>query len=365
MMLTENHIPEDDLVLFALQLLPEDRMRQAKKHVELCDLCRTEIARLQGDLVAYSMTADIQPPPPETRDRVMRQVAKEPRLAPPEPEPAPLPSIPAIEDRREDRREDFRDDRRQVPERPLDEPFFPTRQSRGLHRNVEEDEPVERDEIRLPGRQTRGLHRNIPDDDEPEEREDRRRPRRVLPWVLAWTGWAVAAGCSFVAGLQLHQRQQMQNSMAAQQVKIDDATDQAAHAQDALSTLTAANAMQMPLHTTAAAKPAATPAKPGTTAPAGPTPEALVAYLADKGALVFIGMHMDPAPAGKTYELWLMPADGRNPMPAGTFKPDAQGSARVVMPEIPKGVPAKGFGVTLENDGGSDTPTLPALMANS
>jgi anti-sigma-K factor RskA len=358
MMMNDAHIPEDDLVLFALQLLPEDRMRQAKRHVETCDLCRTEIAKLQGDLVAYSMTADVQAPPPESRERLLKQIAKEPRLAPPEPEPAPIAALPAVEDRREDRRH--------VSDRTVEEPFFPTRQTRGLHRSTPPDEPEERkrhEELRLPGRQSRGLHRNIPED-EPQEREEREARRRPspLPWVLAWTGWAVAAGCSFVAGLQLHQRQQMQSSMAAQQAQIDETKHQAAHAQDALSTLTAANAMQMPLHATVAAK-AATPAKPGVAAET--SPEALVAYLAEKGALVFIGMHLDPAPAGKTYELWLIPADGRNPLPAGTFKPDAQGGASIVMPELPKGITAKGFGITVENEGGSDTPTMPILLANS
>ena len=57
-----NHIPEDDLVLFALQLLSEDRMRQAKVHAESCDLCRSEISKLQGDLASYSMTSDIVAP---------------------------------------------------------------------------------------------------------------------------------------------------------------------------------------------------------------------------------------------------------------------------------------------------------------
>jgi hypothetical protein len=302
------------------------------------------------------MTADIQPPPPAARERLLRQVAKEPRLAPAEPEPeperksapAPAPLTPA-----EDRR-NF-DDRRATEGHTASEPFFPTRQSRGL-RHIPEDEL----EV-PPERRRRGLHRGIPED-EPELPKERRRPSRV-PWVLAWTGWAVAAGCSFVAGLQLHQRQQIQNSIAAQQARMDDTTRQAVRAQDALATLTATNAMQMPLHTTAAVKPAA-PVKPGTVAPpVAPTPEALVAYLADKGALVFIGTHMDPAPAGKTYELWLLPADGRNPMPAGTFKPDAQGTAHIVMPQLPKGVPAKGFGITVENDGGSETPTLPIVMS--
>jgi anti-sigma-K factor RskA len=338
-----NHIPEDDLVLFALQLLPEDRMRQAKVHAESCDVCRTEISKLQGDLASYSMTSDIVAPPPEARERVLRQVAKEPKpVLPPDPV-----SVAVID--RTDRMDGLdrpdranrpelivRTARQDVPDRtdPTDrdrgdrdsaEPVFATRQRRGLQMEAAEEE------------RDKGSHS---------------RPHRT-PWVLAWTGWAVAAGCSFVAGLQYHQRQQIQSTVAVQQAQLDDATKQAAHAQDALATLTATNAMQVALHTTATLK-------PGT-----PSATALAAYLADKGALVFVATHMDPAPAGKTYELWLLPADGRTPMPAGTFKPDAQGSASVVMPQLPKGVPAKGFGVTLENEGGSDTPTLPIVLAGT
>jgi len=329
-----NHIPEDDLVLFALQLLPEDRMRQAKVHAETCDLCRSEIAKLQGDLASYSMISDIVAPPPEARERVLKQVAKEPKPILP-PEPAPV----AVEDREDhldrvdridridriDRRVPDRADRTDRLDREDAEPVFPTRQRRGMQIAAEEDE---------------------------EEKVTRIRPRRA-PWVLAWTGWAVAAGCSFVAGLQYHQRQQIQGTMDTQQARIDDVTNQAARAKDALATLTAANAMQVAMHQTA-------DIKPGT-----PAVTALAAYLADKGALVFVATHMEPAPFGKTYELWLMPADGSNPMPAGTFKPDAQGSASVVMPQLPKGVPAKGFGVTLENEGGSDTPTLPVVLAGT
>lgn len=329
----DSHIPEDDLVLFALQLLPGDRMRQAKTHAESCELCRREISRLQGDLVAYTMTSEIQAPPAESRDRVLRQIAKEPRLVPPEPEPAPLPVIAAAAERPQNDRADRAEIDRPAADRAA-EPTFASRQNRGLHRNLPEDERDEAIEPRRPGR---------------------------AAWVLAWTGWALAAGASFFAGLQVHQRQQLQNSMSTQQAQMDEMQRKAAWAQDALSTLTAANATQMPLHATTAVK--ATAAKPGT--PATPSPQALVAYLADKGALVFIGTHMEPVPAGKTYELWLLPADGRNPMPAGTFKPDAQGSASIVMPQLPKGVAAKGFGITVEDDGGSEAPTLPIVMANS
>jgi hypothetical protein len=321
-MTLENHIPEDDLVLFALQLLPEDRMRQARQHAESCELCRGEIAKLQGDLVAYSTTAEPEPPPPASRDRLMRQIAREPRITAPEPKltAAREPKVNA------------------APEPPLalagrasSEPVFPTRQRRTLHTEAAE---------------------------EPERPS---RPSRA-PWVLAWTGWAVAAGCAFFAGLQLHQRQQAQSSLAAQQTRLDDTTRQMTHAQDALATLTAANAIRIALHPEPPAKGSPAP-KPG--AVPAVAPEALAAYLADKAALVLVATHLQPPPSGKTYELWLLAADGRNPVPAGTFQPDAQGSASLVMPQLPRGVPAKGFEITLENEGGSGTPTLPAVMAGA
>jgi hypothetical protein len=322
-----NHVPEDDLILFALQFLPEDRMRDTAQHLNACDACRAQVAQLQGDLVAYAMTAGSASAPVESRERLLRQIAKEPKLAPVEPKPAPVP----VENRvvEELRRKPERRQENRRESRP--EATFSARQSRTLA-------PDEPDEVAKP------------------------RSRRA-PWVLAWTGWAVAAGCSFVAGLQVHQRQQMQNTMAAQQAQLTlDATTQA-HAQqakDVLATLTAANVKQVALHL------AAPPPKKGAAPVAAPSPEAMAAYIAEKGALVFFANHLDPVANGKTYELWLLPADvTKNPIPAGTFKPDAQGNARVMMPQLPKGVAAKGFGVTIENAGGSTEPTPPLLMSGT
>lgn len=192
------------------------------------------------------------------------------------------------------------------------------------------------------------------------ENQEEQRPRRA-PWVLAWTGWAVAAGCSFVAGLQMHQRQQIQNTVNEQQARLEQTTRDAARAQDAVATLTAANSKQVSLHLlpvsgtkTGAAASTATAA-----------PEAVAAYLADKGALVFVATHMQPVASGKAYELWLLPADGKDPIAAGTFKPDASGSGSIVLPQIPKGVTAKGFGVTVEDESGSPVPTTPVMMAGT
>ncbi len=74
---------------------------------------------------------------------------------------------------------------------------------------------------------------------------------------------------------------------------------------------------------------------------------------------------MEPLPPYKVYELWLIPSDGHDPIPAGTFRPDERGNANVIMPAIPKGVHAKMFGMTIEDQGGSTTPTIPIIMAGT
>jgi anti-sigma-K factor RskA len=67
--------------------------------------------------------------------------------------------------------------------------------------------------------------------------------------------------------------------------------------------------------------------------------------------------------ANKTYELWLIPANGQAPIPAGLFQPDANGTASVVFPSLPVGIDAKAFGVTVEDAQGAATPTLPIVMS--
>ncbi len=94
-----------------------------------------------------------------------------------------------------------------------------------------------------------------------------------------------------------------------------------------------------------------------------PRPQGKAIYLAKKGGLVFVAGNLAPLPPQKTYELWLLPASGDAPIPAGLFKPDARGSATVLTPPLPAGIGAKGFAVTIENESGSQTPTMPIVMA--
>jgi hypothetical protein len=95
-----------------------------------------------------------------------------------------------------------------------------------------------------------------------------------------------------------------------------------------------------------------------------PAPSARAVYLASRGALVLQASNMQPLPENKTYELWVIPAAGA-PIPAGLFRPDASGTASVVLPSIPLGVPAKAFGITIEDAAGSSTPTAPIILSGA
>jgi anti-sigma-K factor RskA len=92
-----------------------------------------------------------------------------------------------------------------------------------------------------------------------------------------------------------------------------------------------------------------------------PQPQGKAFYLRNRSSLLFVANNMPALPPQKAYELWLIPAQGA-PIPAGVFKPDAHGSATVVNPPLPAGAEAKAFAITVENEGGSATPTMPIVM---
>ena len=171
---------------------------------------------------------------------------------------------------------------------------------------------------------------------------------RVLPWV----GWAVAAGLALTAGKLYYEREAMREAMrgamTAQASTIDRLTADVAAARQVTDTMTDSSAMRVTL-------------TKGKTAPA---PQGKATYVASKGALIFLASNLEPLKPGKTYELWLIPAEaGGSPIAAGTFRPDERGNASVIMPPLPKGVEAKAFGVTVEDEGGATTPTQPIILA--
>jgi anti-sigma-K factor RskA len=70
------------------------------------------------------------------------------------------------------------------------------------------------------------------------------------------------------------------------------------------------------------------------------------------------------APAGKEYQLWYMVA-GKPPMRGKTFSTDSHGKGMLEDQLPPVALNATGFAVTLEPQGGSESPTMPIYLRSS
>lgn len=164
-----------------------------------------------------------------------------------------------------------------------------------------------------------------------------------------WIPWAAAAILAVtvislsVRNHALHEQLRSESNLMA---GLDARNSQA---QQVLDVLTAPSAQRVTL----------------TSSKTPPQPAGRAIYLADRGGLIFQGSHLAALPANKTYELWVIPANGTAPIPAGLFRPDAAGSASIVLPPLPKGVPAKAFGVTIERAEGSTSPTAPIILSGT
>jgi anti-sigma-K factor RskA len=173
-----------------------------------------------------------------------------------------------------------------------------------------------------------------------------REPARSSNW-FGGLGWAAAAAALLFAAYMGNTAHNLRQQLDFQRNQVLQLSNQASRAQQILDVLTSRTAKRVTL----------------TEVKAAAQPTAHVIYERDKGALIFVASDLHPVQANKTYELWLIPANGQAPIPAGLFRPDANGSASVVLPPLPSGVDAKAFGVTVEDAQGAATPTLPIIMS--
>jgi len=175
--------------------------------------------------------------------------------------------------------------------------------------------------------------------------EEEPAPKSFGQKVLPWTGWLLAAGLAAFSFVQVQQADELRTSMA--QVRAHDLRTQIS--------AVAANALLETMHDPSAVHATLVGAD------LHPLPSGRVTYAANRGSLLFVASNLEPLDPAKAYELWVIPTNGEA-IPAGTFRPDAHGFASVVMPDLPKDVEAKAFGVTIENAGGSTTPTAPIIL---
>ncbi len=295
-------LDQEDLALYAMQLLSKDEEAQMKALLEHSPDLRRELAEVQGDLAVYASTVDMHSPPALTRDRLMTQIGRERK-------------VQLIDRSREpaDRSQAAYGAGPGTSKRTSDETRFGRREST----------PLAEDDL---SRESTGLG-------------------RIAPWI----GWAVAAGLAVTTGNFYHESQAMRGSVAAEHAQLARLTADAAAARQLMDTLKDPTATRVTL----------------TRSKEAPAPQGKVTYVADKGTLLFVASNLDPLDNYKVYELWLIPANGQSPVPAGTFRPDARGNASVVLPPLPTGLAAKAFGITVEDEGGSTTPTMPILLSGA
>jgi anti-sigma-K factor RskA len=73
-------------------------------------------------------------------------------------------------------------------------------------------------------------------------------------------------------------------------------------------------------------------------------------------------LRLPPAPAGRTYQLWLLPKAGK-PIPSRLFNTEAAGRQLVTDIPVPADQNVAGFALTLEPAGGSPQPTSTPIVA--
>ncbi len=350
----EPTITAEDLTLYALNLLEGDEQTRITMLLRTSTEARTELASIRGDLALFALATEQQVPSATTRQRLMQQVARERRSVP---VPAPLPvysqenvaNIPAAQPPTSQR-----------VHSPLEQPLSnaqrtesPILQQAGTpvpsfsaHEEAETDRLIDAAQDRFVPSSRPGIalesgpYRNLDD----------RSARRVsaMERFFAWSGWAVAAAAAVAAAFAVRDDFNLRERLSAQTSDLRAATLAAGKADVLLQTLQSPASQTFVL----------------TKANTAPEPSGRVMYLAERGSLVFQGNNLEALAPARTYELWLIPAaEGSKPVPAGLFKPDARGFASVLLPQLPKGLAAAKFGVTIEDDGGSQTPTLPILLA--
>jgi hypothetical protein len=301
-------VTAEDLYLYAMQLLDEAEQTRIEEFLKQSPEARSELVNVRGDLGLLAMTVEQQAPPSSARQRLMKQVAREQRTTTADATDVKLTTTSA-------------------------EPVTGEGSSRQL-------KPIQPESYATP---------REPIPFRPRE-EEAPRTRGFVATAAPWLGWAIAAGLAVSTWDFYHKAEGLNDQVAFANATSARATATSAKAEAVLETMRSGSAQRFLL----------------TRQNTQPVPSARVTYLAESGSLVFQGNNLDPLPPYKTYELWLIPVGkAGQPIPAGTFKPDGHGYASIILPDLPKGVVAGTFGVTMEDDGGAQSPTLPILMIGS
>jgi anti-sigma-K factor RskA len=165
-----------------------------------------------------------------------------------------------------------------------------------------------------------------------------------------WLAWIPAAIALAVIAFALSLRQSnqsMHDQLAELRNRYNDQKIQLSQAQENMRLLLAPDAVHVSL----------TPPK------SGKQPNATAIVSPSQNRMTLMASNLPPVPAGKAYELWIIPPQGA-PVNAGVFKPDEHGNAIMLDHPLPT-VQMKTFALTVEDEAGSDKPTSPIVIAGT
>jgi hypothetical protein len=166
---------------------------------------------------------------------------------------------------------------------------------------------------------------------------------------LSFAPIAVALLLVIISAVLVRENYRLRNRNERLTAQISAETGNSAHARAVLEVLNSQNTQKMVL----------------VAAREKPQPQVKTIYQEEKGRVLLMANNLGALPADKVYELWLLPASGGAPMPAGIFKPDANGNSMMLQTMGSDSIAAKGFAITIENAGGSQTPTMPIMFASA
>lgn len=160
-----------------------------------------------------------------------------------------------------------------------------------------------------------------------------------------WNAILIPAGVA-LAALTIflwHENRELDRKLAALQASMNEQAQQLHEAREVAELMTSQATVTIPL----------------AQQPGMPKGAAHVMYNAKMDMIMYDG-EITPAPATKTYQLWLVPAKG-DPISCGTFN----GAPDHWMMKVPGGMSPKSFTVTLEPAGGMPHPTGPMVLMGS
>lgn len=165
------------------------------------------------------------------------------------------------------------------------------------------------------------------------------------PW---WAAVLVPVGAALVLATTFlwNQKEDLDRQLADERQQVSSLQKELQEAQHAADLLAAKDTIVVPLAP-----------MPGMTKGMG-----RVTYNEHMGMLMYDGA-IAPAPAEKSYQLWLVPMQGA-PISAGVFNPKS-GQTDHWMMHLPPGVAPKAFAVTLEPAGGMPHPTGPTVLSGA